>query len=222
MFAEELGRPRLALHDVVVAAFERDADMRGGQSDLVAIPRRGSLREELASQPSADLQHDLADMFARFHAGMRVGGLLQRKDLVDDRLQSIAFDIGPHGLGDFVRTIVLNSTDRGPEASNRSSVSRRRMMSGIGTSACRSALESDRDVPAVVGEACEIASAHSRHRPCRARPRHRRRRSSAGPRRRSRWSVIDRMRRAHFDCGDAFLVASRRSRSPSARTDCRA
>src|SRR6185295_8161411 len=40
---EELGRARLALHDVVLAPFERRADMRRDEADLVAVARAGVL-----------------------------------------------------------------------------------------------------------------------------------------------------------------------------------
>ena len=50
--AQELGRPRLALHDVVAAPFERQLEMRGGQPDLVAIARPGIFVEDQAAHAS--------------------------------------------------------------------------------------------------------------------------------------------------------------------------
>ena len=38
---EKLGRPRLALHDVIGAGRQRQAEQRGGEPDLVAVPAAG-------------------------------------------------------------------------------------------------------------------------------------------------------------------------------------
>ena len=82
-------------------------------------------------------------MLAGLHPRMRGRSLVKREAAVDDGLQAPALNVRPDGPAISSATIVLNSTDR-ERSVEPVSVSRRRMMSKIGTSAvapCWTAIE---------------------------------------------------------------------------------
>src|SRR5688572_27360685 len=56
-----------------------------------------NIREERAFPSFTDLQHDLADMIADFHPGMRFGCTVEGENRIDDGLEAAAFDIRPDG-----------------------------------------------------------------------------------------------------------------------------